>query len=393
MSNRKNHLITIFSRIEDPLDMLRLQLKLRRGKLEPLMIQPYRGHGTQHSFYLKGRVLERSGVTRSSSTDSAWQNMVNMYRRFTSNEMRGARVRARIGDAEWKATADREGYFSLHLDLPPSFNVRRIWNTVKLDLLEPIIEHHPPVRTVGHVLVPSSGATFAIISDIDDTVLKTDATSLLRMARIVLLTNAHTRVPFEGVAAFYRALRRGGTGCEQNPIFYVSSGPWNLYDLLIDFMNIHGIPYGPLFLRDFGFDAELLSEEGHHKHKLEQIERLIETYSDLQFVLIGDSGQEDPEIYQQVVHDYPGRIKAIYIRDVTTPERRAQVQQIADELETQGVEMQLVCDTWEAAKHAVDRGLIAPDALPKIRANKEEDERMPEFAVPALGNIAPASLS
>jgi phosphatidate phosphatase APP1 len=82
-------------------------------------------------------------------------------------------------------------------------------------------------------------------------VLQSSVTNFLKMARMVLLGNAHTRLPFEGVAAFYRALQRGASGGEFNPIFYVSNSPWNLYDLLEDFMDVHGVPAGPLFLRDW----------------------------------------------------------------------------------------------------------------------------------------------
>ena len=71
------------------------------------------------------------------------------------------------------------------------------------------------------------------------------------MAKLTLLHNAHTRLPFEGVAGFYQALQRGRDGEAYNPVFYVSNSPWNLYDLLEDFLDVHGIPRGPLLLRDW----------------------------------------------------------------------------------------------------------------------------------------------
>src|SRR5687768_17759104 len=87
------------------------------------------------------------------------------------------------------------------------------------------------VRSKGHVLVPY-GARFGVISDLDDTVVRSSATSVLKMACIVVRNNAHTRLPFEGVAAFYRALQLGPASESSNPIFYVSSSPWNSYDIL-----------------------------------------------------------------------------------------------------------------------------------------------------------------
>jgi phosphatidate phosphatase APP1 len=75
------------------------------------------------------------------------------------------------------------------------------------------------------VLVPAATARFGIISDIDDTVLWTNVTNKLNMALLMVRSNAHTRKPFQGVAAFYRALSQGVAGNEDNPVF-VSSGSW-----------------------------------------------------------------------------------------------------------------------------------------------------------------------
>jgi phosphatidate phosphatase APP1 len=166
------------------------------------------------------------------------------------------------------------------------------------------------------------------------------------------------------VAAFYEALQRGADGREHNPIFYVSSSPWNIYDVLEDFLDVHGVPPGPLFLKDWS-----LGVLGKHRdHKLGIIRSLLETYPELPFVLIGDSGEEDPEIYRQAVREHPGRVRAIYIRDVTTAARDAEVRAIAKEVRALGVEMVLAPDTAVAAEHAASIGLIAPDAVSEIRA-------------------------
>jgi phosphatidate phosphatase APP1 len=160
------------------------------------------------------------------------------------------------------------------------------------------------------------------------------------------------------VAAFYRALQRGRSGGERNPIFYVSNGPWNLYDMIEELFDVHGIPGGPLFLRDWS-PTKL---QDHGEHKLGVIRTLLATYSDLPFVMIGDSGEQDPEIYRRIVYEHPDRILAVYIRDVTTPERDAEVRKISKELQDLGVEMLLTSGTAEAAGHAECLGLIPPAA-------------------------------
>src|SRR5690606_25786914 len=105
-----------------------------------------------------------------------------------------------------------------------------------------------------------------IISDIDDTILISHSTSLIKKLRLMLLKNASTRLPFEGVAAFYRALHRGINSNCLNPLFYVSSSEWNLYDLLIDFCNHQHIPKGTFMLHDLKVGILKLFKSGRGKH-------------------------------------------------------------------------------------------------------------------------------
>jgi phosphatidate phosphatase APP1 len=223
-------------------------------------------------------------------------------------------------------------------------------------------------------------AKFGVISDIDDTVVRTQATDMLQMARIVFLNNARTRLPFEGVAGFYRALQQGASGQENNPIFYVSSSPWNLYDLFIEFFAFQGIPTGPILLRDLGLSQGKRLAGGHEGHKLSKIQPLLDLYPELPFILIGDSGQKDAEIYRQVVHDYPGRILAVYIRNVSPePERQEEIRALAQEVQAAGSQLLLAQDTLAAARHAVQHNWIATEALQAVRIEKEVDERNPNL--------------
>ena len=348
------------------MDHARFRFKRRFGLLDRFEILPYRGHGTEREFFLRGRVLEEQGVTRSMRGDTLWENVRNMARRFGSDEVAGARVRASFRGLEAQATADEEGFFDITLGLDEPVGGRGGWHGVDLVLLHPPSPGGGPVRSKGQVMVPS-GAEFGIISDLDDTVVRSSATNVLKMVWIVLRNNAHTRLPFEGVSAFYEALRGGPGGDGYNPIFYVSSSPWNIYDLLEDFLDVHRVPAGPLFLKDWS--PTTLGK--HEDHKLGIIRTLLGTYPDLPFVLIGDSGEEDPEIYQQAVVEHPGRIRAVFIRDVTSPERDREVHTIAEKLRRHDVEMILTEDTVEAAEHAASIGLIPAETVDRVRSRRD----------------------
>jgi phosphatidate phosphatase APP1 len=248
------------------------------------------------------------------------------------------------------------------------------WLPIALELVSPAPAGTKVTGEARALLAPPT-ARFITISDMDDTVLQSHVTSLVQAFRTVLLGNARTRLPFPGVAAFYRALHAGASGGEQNPIFYVSSSPWNLYDLLVDFLDHQGIPAGPLTLRDWDLDRHALGSGRLHRFKDAAIREIMSVYPELPVVLVGDSSQQDPEIYRDVVREFPERVLAIYIRDVKrTAERRAAIASLIREVEASKSVLVLADDTMAAARHAAERGLIGADALAEIGGEKRMDE-------------------
>lgn len=370
MASWKKPLKYLGQHAEEHFSQLYERLNARFRFDDPVQIVPYLGHGTSDTFYLKGRVLENKGYMKNRDSNSRWRNLLSSYQRFESDEIPGAHVRAHYETATQSATSNKEGYYDIELHPPAPFDREKVWHPVELQLVD--ADPKDVQSSTGEVLVPPPQAEFGVISDIDDTVLQTGATNFLRMARLTFLHNARTRMPFEGVAAFYTALQRKES--VGNPVFYVSSSPWNLYDLLIDFLEYQGIPRGPLFLRDYGMQT---IRGSHGAHKTTHIRHLMDTHAKLPFILIGDSGQEDPEIYRDIVHEYPDRISAVYIRDVSQNRREQEIQQLIDECSEKQVEMLLVPNTVEAAQHAAASGFIPADAIPDIEMDKEKDEQEP----------------
>jgi phosphatidate phosphatase APP1 len=324
---------------------------------------------------LGGRVLEDEGFTPATSTDHTWRNLINMYKRFETDEVPGARVLARFQGTESEVTTDDEGYF--HFEIQPVHPLEaRPWQRVELELLDPPSRKEHPVRATAQVLVPAATARFGVISDIDDTVISTNVVNKLKMVLTVILSNAHTRKPFEGVAGLYHALQHGITGDEDNPIFYVSNSPWNLYTVLLEFFNLQNIPSGPLLLRDFG--NHLLSSKDRDDHKKTNIKMILELFPHLPFVLIGDSGERDPEIYRDLVKEYSSRIRAIYIRSVNKhPSRLAAIDKLIDEVRNTASQLVLAPDSEFAAAHLAGEGLISTSGLADVRSAKKQDETAP----------------
>lgn len=342
---------------------------------DPYEIVAYRGYANATRALVHGRVLEAPNVSPASESDSLWRNLVNTAKRAEADPVRHARVLVSVAGVEREVVADDEGFFREWIDFPEPPSAPGPWLGVELRLLAPLRGNQADVRATGQLMVPEKSASFGVISDLDDTVIQSRISNFLQAVRTVMLGNARTRLPFPGVAALYEALRRGGDGERHNPIFYVSSSPWNIYDIISDFLDLQKIPTGPILLRDWDVELSALSSGRLRRHKEPLIREILDLYPELPFVLIGDNSQRDPEIYRSILDHYPGRILAIYIRNVDThPERSASLKALAEEVITAGSTLVLADDSYAAALHAADHGWIRRESLPAVQQEEKADE-------------------
>ncbi len=370
-------------------DRARARLRRLRQTGRPLMIEPYAGYGSAAGITFGGRVLVDEGFAEPDASHGRWRNLVEMAKRLESDEVPGARVRISFQGQSTKVVADEEGRFRVDL-VPAQPQLMETVNLVDLELIDPSPSAgHLAARAEAQVFVPMPGARFGVISDIDDTVLQSNVTRRWAMLKTLATNNAHSRKPFAGVAALYRALQAGASGNEGNPVFYISSSPWNLYAMLREFLHVQQMPAGPLLLKDFG-EHTLFTTTEHGQHKLSRIEEVFAAYPLLPFILIGDSGEQDPEIYTEVVRHHPQRVKAIYIRSVdTSAARLAAVDKLIVSVRSSGAQLVLVPDSEFTAVHAAGEGWIDPAVVAAVR----EDKRVDELADPAPASDAPSEAS
>jgi phosphatidate phosphatase APP1 len=336
------------ARVEWVLDSVVWGLRRRYGKLGPLKVVAYRGYGAGASVILRGRVLESKSERAPSAEDRVLRNLAFMLRRFNSREVPNAEVRAAFDGNVLIGRTDDEGYFEFALSVPAGKSVAGQWQTADFQVVSCPVPGWTPVQGHAEVLVPGNDAEFGIISDIDDTVLQTHVTRRLKMVWVTLSGSAFTRSTFDGTSELYQALVRGASGTAHNPIFYVSKSPWNLYDFLTEFMDRCALPRGPLLLRDIG-----LHDRPPVDFKVETISLLLTQYPHLSFVLIGDSGERDPDIYLEVAEKFPGRVRAIYIRKVNDDALTRSVLERASERATAlGTTLLSITHTHEASAHA-----------------------------------------
>ncbi len=194
--------------------------------------------------------------------------------------------------------------------------------------------------------MPGPDARFGIVSDVDDTILETGVERVGHMVKQTLTGSALTRTPFPGAAELYRDL-----AADVNPVFYVSSSPWNLHAFLSAFLRHREFPWGPVLLRD------LLGTDAGREPKHGRIEEILDLHPQLKFVLIGDSGEKDPEIYAEIVRTHPGRILAVYIREVRLDPGDGRVEKVSAAW-APDVPFVVAADSDAVRRHATELGLL-----------------------------------
>jgi len=262
-------------------------------------IDPYFGHATPTTVILRGRVLSRKikkPVKEVEADASLWTNFKAMIALFNTREMSNIRISC-LGK---ETLSDEEGYFELVL---PRSKDQTGW-----------INHNVHFGEVNGradltALLPSTDAEFGIISDIDDTLIKTDAWSLSRNLWNSLTGNAHSRYVFPDAIQLIQLLHN-----QINPVFYVSSSPWNLHGFLTEIFDRAGLVRGPKFLRILGISESkfITGKRGHHKGAA--IDEILAANPELSFILIGDTGQHDAHVYHEALLRHPGRIRRIILR-------------------------------------------------------------------------------
>jgi phosphatidate phosphatase APP1 len=321
-------------------------VKRRFGLLAPLRIALYGGYGDSHRVFVRGRVLEERPGPEPALGDARLANLRRAWEQFESDDVPGVQLSLSVAGVEATAVSDADGYFAARLELPPA--VGEGWLPVRAQVTGAPYPTSLLPSAQADVLVPTPQARFGVISDIDDTILRTHVGNKAKMLYLTLLGNALTRRSFDGTQELYRGLREAGAGA---PFFYVSQSVWNIYPLLEHFIREQGLPKGPLLLRQIRF----FKDPAARAHKPAAIAELLETYPQLPFLLIGDSGERDLEYYLEAARSYPGRIRAILIRNVSKPQRAAELRRLAEG--ESGCNAMLFDDTAAAIQHCRGLGL------------------------------------
>lgn len=330
------------------------------GKTRNIRLVPYRSYGTGSHLYLLGRALYNEKLEMLQS-QSFFHTLKNTYKQFESDEISKIKIGLQIPDGPLLTeTTGKEGYYLFNktttLNLK-AFANEEGWAKFQLSFLEKPKNSRiaSENKFAAEMLIPRATAKYGIISDIDDTIMHTGVTSFLkwRVAHNSLFKHAYKRVSLKGAPEFYDRLHLGRSGKDQNPVFYLSNSPWNLYQYLKIFLDINNFPKGPILLRDF---SSPFGRKPEKPHKQKEMINILNTYPHLNFILIGDSGEHDPRIYTDIAMKFPDRILAIYLRTVKHKKRMRKVKDLIENFTSVPV---LSIETSEEAEiHAKEHGFI-----------------------------------
>tara|TARA_R110002049_G_scaffold56603_2_gene155951 strand:- start:2229 stop:3227 length:999 start_codon:yes stop_codon:yes gene_type:complete len=323
-------------------------------KKDPLQIIAFQTYGSSNHIYLRGRAIEDENINLEQK--GVFQLLFNAWKRFEIDEIKNTKLKVKMGDDKFFYTkTDNDGYFLLDEKVEDisAYANEEGWVNLEFSFREEQISRtiQSENRFPGEMLIPSKKASFGVISDIDDTILHTGLTSTLKWRVLIntLLTSSGKRLPLEGATEFYHLLHQGKTGNEANPIFYVSHSPWNLYRYLKYFLKKNNFPKGPIVLRNFPSPFSKKNKDDKPQ-KQKEILNLLKAYPKLKFILIGDSGEHDPDIYLEVAQAYPDRILAIYLRSVNHKKKMLRVSGLYKDYKTTPV--LLIESSKQAIEHA-----------------------------------------
>ena len=230
---------------------------------------------------------------------------------FLADNERGVDVMVRIGSTDYPAGRSMaNGHFRAELTMPEK--ILTLDKSLIGDREIPVSVLVRDGRKFSGTVHLLEAKGISVISDIDDTIKVSQV-----LDRDELLKNTFVRPfrPVPGMAGIYRAWATNNDAA----FHYVSGSPWQLYVPLAEFVRSNGFPAGSFHLKQFRVKDETFLDlfTKPEVYKPTVIEPLLKRFPERRFILVGDSGERDPEIYGALARKFPGQVRRIFIRDVT----------------------------------------------------------------------------
>ncbi|EPS33047.1 hypothetical protein PDE_08008 [Penicillium oxalicum 114-2] len=264
-----------------------------------------------------GAAISQVAAMTKDEISMANAHLMERLRPFLTNPMAGMPVTIFFFNEDRSESrnvlTDESGYFITRAEMPFVPTHIRVLASEDLSAAKPI----DVIEPVG----------ISLISDIDDTVKHSAITSGAKEIFRNTFVRELAELTIDGVSDWYTQVAQKGV-----EIHYVSNAPWQLYPLLERYFKQVGLPPGSFHLKQYSGMLQGIFEPTAER-KRGPLEQILRDFPERKFILVGDSGEADLEVYTEVVLANPGRILGIFIRDVTTPEKKAFFEKSVSHLE------------------------------------------------------------
>ncbi len=289
--------------------ILRVRERHARKHGASLVVLGYTGYGATSWIRVLARVvLSRQQSVLAQSTQARRQldrPGARGWRSFTSVPVVGAEVVVEAGGGSHRVRADDGGVIDVRLPVSLSPG----WHSISLRCEDSDVSQ-------ADIFVVGDDVGFGVVSDIDDTVMTTAVPRPFLAAWHTFVVNEHARTATPGMAVLYEWLSAANTGC---PVVYLSTGAWNVAPTLTRFLSRNLYPAGPVLLTDWGPTRDRWFRSGP-EHKRRNLERLAAEFPGIRWLLVGDDGQHDEDIYGEFAARHPDRVAAVAIRQLSPGE-------------------------------------------------------------------------
>lgn len=326
-------------------------------------IHLYPGYCTDTQCFVSGRIVTASRwISRAKKRKSRWRSLFATVRRFTRKTIAFASLKLDFPHTSKTVLTDQKGYFQTSLPAPPlSHHVKRPAKAPHTKAstrptsrpstratsqpstqpqrpsLWPPWKQKPPQReglipfratllhtqsrrlrakvTQGILVTPPAPKGLIVISDLDDTLIRTYVTKKTKLIYGAVFRNAAQVPIIPGALTFLRTLLRRGHR-RHGTLHYVTGSPVQLYDRITHLFRLHRFPVGGLNMKYLtGSRAKGLFQQTNYKLNL--IRPLLRHFPKHRFVLLGDSGEKDAHVYATIRNEFPKQVAGIFIHLVT----------------------------------------------------------------------------
>lgn len=270
-------------------------------------IEVYNAYGNTHHLLIQGRMLQKTSFGKISKEDGWFKNGWRRLWQVKGNDIESHNITVMLKGEHFSTKGDDEGYFEFTITTKKSLNTG--YEKIILNIEGNRNVHESNATIIG------SGKLLGIISDFDDTLIISDVPNKIKFVAKIVFKNYKQREIVPGMLQRFEKILSQNPKGSPSTLFILSGSPQQLFSPIESFLNFYHFPEHILILKKaHGENLDPLIDQFAYKTK--KVERLINLYPNMIWIMFGDSGEKDAEIYKAIKMKYPHKVKKYYIRDV-----------------------------------------------------------------------------